>query len=469
MDNDGLRRRNSTTLEERTQRHRLVEEEDESLHTVRRSPTVDGDNRSSSESTTNDIDARVEGQQPNQDNNDQRHAYPETTTTATAPSAAPGHNPTGPVDANSRLHRDDERFIDMLNENTLQWRTLLSTMMGFLSSRIRVVLSHTPGLNVHITGSGNGPVPVFEANAAFSNDWTEREIPEELANPNPTQIHQVRQRLFRTIFTKIVLLFVITFPARVRKLFEYSLLTAAIFSLFMLTYLHVVFVRRPRNCLEGIQENWTTDGILRLEILSRAEQQFREAKERLTLEKDISFKFDIETTSMTGQKEQEQVEQQDSNSKMSGEKSQASSSRVEFTNEAAPAAHSNVFGQIASALFDYSFPFTKTNSKHEEINNHDHHINDNKNNSNNNHVDHDSDANVTQRTRLSDEEELTIGTREEDEKNSKTEVGEAKLGQLSTRESKDDRKKAAQYFQKLAELEKLHKSRKHCANRHWSA
>lgn len=39
---------------------------------------------------------------------------------------------------------------------------------------------------------------------------------------------------------------------------------------FVLVYIHVVFSRTPANCLEHVRDEWPRDGILRVEILRNA-------------------------------------------------------------------------------------------------------------------------------------------------------------------------------------------------------
>jgi hypothetical protein len=44
----------------------------------------------------------------------------------------------------------------------------------------------------------------------------------------------------------------------------------AIMAFFVLVYIHVVFSRTPANCLEHVRDEWPRDGILRVEILRNA-------------------------------------------------------------------------------------------------------------------------------------------------------------------------------------------------------
>jgi len=82
------------------------------------------------------------------------------------------------------------------------------------------------------------------------------------------QILLVRERIFRSIFTKVAILYSVNVSRRIRSLIEYGVLFFAFLSLLTLSYLHVKFIRRPINCLESIQEFWQHDDILRLEIIN---------------------------------------------------------------------------------------------------------------------------------------------------------------------------------------------------------
>ena len=44
--------------------------------------------------------------------------------------------------------------------------------------------------------------------------------------------------------------------------------------LFILAYIHLVFARAPITCLEGIQKEWPRDGILRVEIVKNASDDY---------------------------------------------------------------------------------------------------------------------------------------------------------------------------------------------------
>lgn len=48
----------------------------------------------------------------------------------------------------------------------------------------------------------------------------------------------------------------------------------AIMAFFVLVYIHVVFSRTPANCLEHVRDDWPRDGILRVEILRNAGEDY---------------------------------------------------------------------------------------------------------------------------------------------------------------------------------------------------
>ena len=44
--------------------------------------------------------------------------------------------------------------------------------------------------------------------------------------------------------------------------------------LFVLIYIHIVFARSPINCLDGVQQSWPRSGILRVEIVKNASDDY---------------------------------------------------------------------------------------------------------------------------------------------------------------------------------------------------
>ena len=89
-------------------------------------------------------------------------------------------------------------------------------------------------------------------------------------NEDPTDISllRMRTRLFRVLFFKMAVIYALAVPHRVRKCIEWSFLSMAILSLFVLCHLHVTFIQTPINCLDHIQNEWPRDGILRVQILT---------------------------------------------------------------------------------------------------------------------------------------------------------------------------------------------------------
>lgn len=51
-----------------------------------------------------------------------------------------------------------------------------------------------------------------------------------------------------------------------RRFVELTFLLGAIGSLFTLVYIHVAFSQTPASCLNGIEDAWPRDGVLRVEI-----------------------------------------------------------------------------------------------------------------------------------------------------------------------------------------------------------
>ncbi|MEJ1269743.1 transmembrane protein 259 [Cricetulus griseus] len=56
------------------------------------------------------------------------------------------------------------------------------------------------------------------------------------------------------------------FPPAFRRLFEFFVLLKALFVLFVLAYIHIVFSRSPINCLEHVRDRWPREGVLRVEV-----------------------------------------------------------------------------------------------------------------------------------------------------------------------------------------------------------
>ncbi|XP_059924135.1 membralin isoform X4 [Gadus macrocephalus] len=89
-----------------------------------------------------------------------------------------------------------------------------------------------------------------------------------LRNPNINQnpLINVRDRLFHALFFKMAVTYARLFPPSFRRVFEFFVLLKALFVLFILAYIHIVFSRSPIRCLEAVREEWPRDGVLRVEI-----------------------------------------------------------------------------------------------------------------------------------------------------------------------------------------------------------
>ncbi|XP_029421332.1 membralin isoform X4 [Nannospalax galili] len=85
-------------------------------------------------------------------------------------------------------------------------------------------------------------------------------------NLNPNPLINVRDRLFHALFFKMAVTYSRLFPPAFRRLFEFFVLLKALFVLFVLAYIHMVFSRSPINCLEHVRERWPREGVLRVEV-----------------------------------------------------------------------------------------------------------------------------------------------------------------------------------------------------------
>ncbi|GAB1295319.1 Membralin [Apodemus speciosus] len=85
-------------------------------------------------------------------------------------------------------------------------------------------------------------------------------------NLNPNPLINVRDRLFHALFFKMAVTYSRLFPPAFRRLFEFFVLLKALFVLFVLAYIHIVFSRAPINCLEHVRDRWPREGVLRVEV-----------------------------------------------------------------------------------------------------------------------------------------------------------------------------------------------------------
>lgn len=93
-------------------------------------------------------------------------------------------------------------------------------------------------------------------------------------NNNQNPLFNVRDRLFHALFFKAALAYARTLPRPVRRFIEFMILLKAITAFFILAYIHVAFSRSPTTCLEHIRDQWPRDGILRVEIIKNAAQDY---------------------------------------------------------------------------------------------------------------------------------------------------------------------------------------------------
>ncbi|XP_074603899.1 membralin [Brevipalpus obovatus] len=88
----------------------------------------------------------------------------------------------------------------------------------------------------------------------------------------PHGLLEVRDDIHRRGFKRLAFKYATKVPSRVRSILEFGVLLLALLSLLTLSYLHVVFIQRPINCLESVEDSWFRDGILRVEIIDSMQQ-----------------------------------------------------------------------------------------------------------------------------------------------------------------------------------------------------
>ncbi|XP_025111122.1 membralin-like [Pomacea canaliculata] len=87
-------------------------------------------------------------------------------------------------------------------------------------------------------------------------------------------ILHVRDRLFHALFYRIAITYAKAFPRPVRRVLEFVMLVKALMVLSILFYIHIVFARTPINCLSGVADSWPRHGILRVEIVRNASENY---------------------------------------------------------------------------------------------------------------------------------------------------------------------------------------------------
>ncbi|EZA52467.1 membralin [Ooceraea biroi] len=117
-------------------------------------------------------------------------------------------------------------------------------------------------------------------------------------NNNQNPLINVRDRLFHALFIKVALAYARTFPRPVRRFIEFIVLLKAIVAFFVLAYIHIAFSRAPTKCLEHIRDEWPRDGILRVEILKNAGEDYSIEKSYAKEEKLRQEKVDDLTSAL---------------------------------------------------------------------------------------------------------------------------------------------------------------------------
>lgn len=93
-------------------------------------------------------------------------------------------------------------------------------------------------------------------------------------NNNLNPLFNVRDRLFHTLFYRAALAYARTFPKPLRRFIEFLILIKAIAAFFVLVYIHTAFSKTPSTCLQHVKDTWPRDGILRVEIVRNAGQDY---------------------------------------------------------------------------------------------------------------------------------------------------------------------------------------------------
>ncbi len=84
----------------------------------------------------------------------------------------------------------------------------------------------------------------------------------------------VRDRLFHTLFYRLTLTYARTCPRPARRVLETLMLLKAVLCFLALIYVHMAFSRRPVRCLQSVQDSWPRDGVVRVEIIRGAPEDY---------------------------------------------------------------------------------------------------------------------------------------------------------------------------------------------------
>ncbi|KAH7720853.1 membralin isoform 1 [Aphelenchoides avenae] len=103
----------------------------------------------------------------------------------------------------------------------------------------------------------------------LGGDGAPAAAPGNNAIPNGTnRFGAVRDRLFHAMLVKMSLSYSRHVSHSIRRVIEFFVLLAALISLSLLVYIHIVFSRNPGTCLEEIRDSWPKKGILRVEVIT---------------------------------------------------------------------------------------------------------------------------------------------------------------------------------------------------------
>lgn len=84
----------------------------------------------------------------------------------------------------------------------------------------------------------------------------------------------IHDSYLHAMFYRTALAYARAFPKPVRRVLEFAILLKALVVLSILAYIHVVFARTPINCLSHVKDSWPRDGILRVEIVHNATENY---------------------------------------------------------------------------------------------------------------------------------------------------------------------------------------------------
>lgn len=84
----------------------------------------------------------------------------------------------------------------------------------------------------------------------------------------------MRDRLFFALFCRVSLLYSHSIPRYLQRTLEFLLLFEALLALGLFIFIHMAFVRVPVDCLSHVHDIWPKNGILRVEIIKNASNDY---------------------------------------------------------------------------------------------------------------------------------------------------------------------------------------------------